>query len=38
MGDYAEAITLGVVLLVIAFLLQSLSDFFHREGGRDENF
>jgi tungstate transport system permease protein len=38
MGDYAQAITLGVVLLVIAFLLQSLSDFLHREGGREENF
>ena len=31
MGNYAEAITLGVVLLVIAFLLQSLSDILHRD-------
>jgi tungstate transport system permease protein len=40
MGDYREAITLGVALLVIAFLLQSLSDLLRRENGagRDENF
>jgi tungstate transport system permease protein len=38
MGTYAEAITLGVILLIIAFLLQSLSDFFHKEDRAEENF
>lgn len=37
MGNYTEAITLGVVLLVIAFLLQTLSDYFHKERA-EENF
>jgi tungstate transport system permease protein len=30
MGDFSQGITLGILLLVIAFVLQSLSDFFHR--------
>jgi tungstate transport system permease protein len=38
MGNYNEAIILGVVLLLIAFLLQSLSDFFHKEKAGEENF
>jgi tungstate transport system permease protein len=38
MGNYSEAITLGVVLLLLAFLLQSLSDFFRKETGIEENF
>jgi tungstate transport system permease protein len=38
MGNYSEAITLGVVLLILAFLLQSLSDIFHKERGGEENF
>ena len=37
MGNYAEAITLGIVLLVIAFLLQSLSDILHRDWATEEN-
>jgi tungstate transport system permease protein len=37
MGSYGEAITLGIVLLVIAFLLQSLSDFLRGENGGEEN-
>ena len=37
MGNYTEAITLGVVLLLIAFLLQSLSDFLHKDPGGEEN-
>jgi tungstate transport system permease protein len=38
MGSYGEAITLGVLLLVIAFLLQSISDFLRRETAETENF
>ena len=38
MGNYSEAITLGVVLLIIAFLLQSVSDFLHKEVLTEENF
>jgi tungstate transport system permease protein len=38
MGSYGEAIVLGVVLMVIAFLLQSGSDFLRREDNREENF
>jgi len=30
MGDFSQGITLGILLLVIAFVLQSLSDFFHK--------
>jgi len=37
MGNINEAITLGVVLLVIAFLLQSLADFFNRDWAGEEN-
>ena len=37
MGNYAEAITLGIVLLVIAFLLQSISDILHRDWATEEN-
>jgi tungstate transport system permease protein len=37
-GNYGEAITLGIVLLVIAFILQTLADFFHKEEKADENF
>jgi tungstate transport system permease protein len=37
MGSYGEAIALGVTLLAIAFLLQSVSDFLRREDGGEEN-
>ena len=37
MGDFSQGITLGILLLVIAFVLQSLSDFFHREERQEEN-
>jgi tungstate transport system permease protein len=36
-GDFAQGITLGVILLVIAFILQSLSDIFHKEDTPEEN-
>jgi tungstate transport system permease protein len=37
MGDFSQGITLGVVLLVIAFVLQSLSDLFHKGEAPEEN-
>jgi len=38
MGNYAQAITLGIVLLLLAFLIQSLSDFLHKDRPAEENF
>jgi len=38
MGDFSQGITLGIILLVIAFSLQSLSDLFRREVKTVENF
>jgi ABC-type tungstate transport system substrate-binding protein len=37
MGNYGDAIILGVILLLIAFLLQSMSDMLHKnwEGGEN---
>ena len=29
-GDFGQGITLGILLLAIAFILQSLSDFLHK--------
>lgn len=37
-GDYSEAITLGVVLLVISFLIQCIVDFLRRYENYDENY
>jgi tungstate transport system permease protein len=37
MGDFTQGITLGAALLVIAFMLQSLSDLFHRGEAPEEN-
>ena len=37
-GDFAQGITLGILLLVIAFFLQSLSDLLHRGEVPEENF
>jgi tungstate transport system permease protein len=36
-GNFGQGIILGVLLLVIAFILQSLSDFFRREERLEEN-
>lgn len=36
MGDYRQGITLGILLLIIAFILQSLSDIVHKEAGNGE--
>ena len=38
MGDFSQGITLGILLLLIAFTLQSLSDLFRREEKPEENF
>ena len=37
-GNFPQAITLGIALLVLAFILQSLADFFHKEALTEENF
>ena len=37
-GEFSQAITLGITLLVIAFVLQLLADFFHPETLMAENF
>jgi len=37
-GDFAQGITLGILLLVIAFILQSLSDMLRKGEIPDENF
>ena len=36
-GDFSQGITLGILLLIIAFILQSLSDFFLRNDRQEEN-
>lgn len=38
MGNYAQAIALGVALLVLAFLIQSLSDALYKDSAVEENF
>jgi len=38
MGDFSQGITLGILLLVIAFVLQSLSDLLRRNDNTEENF
>lgn len=36
-GNFNEAITLGIVLMLLAFLLQTLSDFLRKESSGEEN-
>jgi tungstate transport system permease protein len=36
-GDFAQGITMGVLLLIIAFVLQSLSDLLHKGEAPEEN-
>ena len=38
MGDFSQGITLGILLLVIAFALQTLSDMLRRTEKNEENF
>ena len=38
MGDFSQGITLGILLLIIAFVLQTLSDFLRKNEIIEENF
>ena len=38
MGDFSQGITLGILLLVIAFFLQTLSDILRKNEKLEENF
>ncbi|MCL2440588.1 MAG: ABC transporter permease [Treponema sp.] len=38
MGDFSQGITLGIILLLMAFLLQSLSDMLRKNEVIEENF
>ena len=38
MGDFSQGITLGIMLLLIAFIIQSLSDLLHKGETPEENF
>jgi len=38
MGDFSQGITLGIILLAIAFALQSLSDMLRRNENSEENY
>jgi len=38
MGDFSQGITLGILLLVIAFFLQTLSDMLRKNEKAEENF
>jgi len=38
MGDFSQGITLGIILLLMAFLLQSLSDLLRKNEIIEENF
>ena len=38
MGDFRQGVTLGILLIVLAFILQSLSDILHKEKQPEENF
>lgn len=37
-GNYTDAITLGVTLLILAFIIQSVADFLRKKERSDENF
>lgn len=37
-GIYTEGVTLGIILLFMAFILQWLGDYFRKEGTIDENY
>jgi tungstate transport system permease protein len=38
MGNFSQGITLGVILLIIAFVLQTMSDFLRRAEKVEENY
>ena len=37
LGNFSQGVTLGLILLVLTFILQSLADFFHKEEAPEEN-
>ena len=37
-GDYNEGVFLGILLMVMAFVVQTLADYFRKEETADENF
>ena len=37
-GEYYEGVFLGVVLMLMAFVVQTLADHFQREETGDENY
>ncbi|MEG0019206.1 MAG: hypothetical protein RR728_01555, partial [Oscillospiraceae bacterium] len=37
-GDYNEGIFLGVLLMLMAFTVQSLADYLRKEDTQDENY
>jgi ABC-type tungstate transport system substrate-binding protein len=38
LGNFRQGVTLGILLLLIAFILQSLSDLVHKGEIQEENF
>ena len=38
LGNFNQGVTLGLMLLLLTFILQSLADFFHKGEMREENF
>jgi len=38
MGDFSQGITLGIILLLMAFLLQTVSDLLRKKEIIEENF
>ena len=37
-GDYYEGVFLGVILMLMAFVVQTLADSFRKEEKADENY
>ena len=37
-GIFYEGMALGILLLAMAFVVQCLADFFHREAEENENY
>lgn len=37
-GIFTEGLTLGILLLIMAFILQCMADFFRKESQEDENY
>ena len=37
-GEFEEGIVLGILLMIMAFIVQSLADFIRKEAREDENY